>query len=56
MDRRNRIFIAGHRGLVGSAMIRRLDAEGYQCLPTATRASIDGTLRRSHMNCSATAA
>lgn len=35
-----RIFVAGHRGLVGSALTRRLTAEGYQVL-TRTRAELD---------------
>jgi GDP-L-fucose synthase len=29
MDRSSRIFIAGHRGLVGSAVVRRLRADGF---------------------------
>ena len=36
-----RIFIAGHRGLVGSALVRRLAAEGYNNLLTATRNELD---------------
>jgi GDP-L-fucose synthase len=29
MDKSSRIFVAGHRGLVGSAVVRRLEAGGY---------------------------
>jgi len=29
MDKASRIFVAGHRGLVGSAILRRLQSEGY---------------------------
>jgi GDP-L-fucose synthase len=36
-----RIFVAGHRGLVGSAIVRRLRAEGYQEVLTASRAELD---------------
>jgi GDP-L-fucose synthase len=36
-----RIFIAGHRGLVGSAVTRRLEAEGCTNLLTATREQLD---------------
>jgi GDP-L-fucose synthase len=36
-----RIFVAGHRGLVGSAIVRRLQAEGYTNLMTATREQVD---------------
>ncbi|MFI8853383.1 GDP-L-fucose synthase family protein [Streptomyces sp. NPDC053499] len=35
-----RVFVAGHRGLVGSAVARRLTAEGYQVL-TRDRAALD---------------
>ena len=41
MDRDARIFVAGHRGLVGSALIRRLRREGYQNLLTASREQLD---------------
>ncbi|WP_327294062.1 GDP-L-fucose synthase family protein [Streptomyces sp. NBC_01197] len=37
---RARIFVAGHRGLVGSAVARRLTADGYQVL-TRTRTELD---------------
>jgi GDP-L-fucose synthase len=35
------IFVAGHRGLVGSALMRRLAAEGYTNILTATREQLD---------------
>jgi GDP-L-fucose synthase len=35
-----RIFVAGHRGLVGSAVTRRLTADGYRVL-TRTRTELD---------------
>ncbi|MBO8184586.1 GDP-L-fucose synthase family protein [Streptomyces spirodelae] len=35
-----RVFVAGHRGLVGSAVARRLTAEGYQVL-TRDRTALD---------------
>jgi GDP-L-fucose synthase len=37
----SRIFVAGHTGLVGSAIIRRLQANGYTKLLTATREQLD---------------
>jgi GDP-L-fucose synthase len=37
----SRIFVAGHTGLVGSAIIRRLRAEGHTTLLTATREQLD---------------
>jgi GDP-L-fucose synthase len=36
-----RIFVAGSRGLVGSAIVRRLEQAGAGCLLTATRDQLD---------------
>ncbi len=36
-----RIFVAGHRGLVGSAVVRKLEKEGYTNLLLATRQQLD---------------
>ena len=36
-----RIYVAGHRGLVGSAIMRNLTDAGYTNLLTATRAELD---------------
>jgi GDP-L-fucose synthase len=36
-----RVFVAGHRGLVGSAVRRRLQASGYTNVVTATRDQLD---------------
>jgi GDP-L-fucose synthase len=41
MNSNARIFIAGHRGLVGSAVTRRLEAEGCTNVLTATREQLD---------------
>jgi len=37
----SRVFVAGHRGLVGSAILRRLEAEGHAAVLTATREQLD---------------
>lgn len=37
------IFVAGHRGMVGSALVRRLHASGYHNVVTATRDQVDLT-------------
>jgi len=42
----SRVWIAGHRGLVGSALVRRLEADGFTKLLTATRAEVDLEDRR----------
>lgn len=36
-----RIFVAGHRGMVGSALVRRLQAGGYSQVLTAGRQDLD---------------
>jgi GDP-L-fucose synthase len=41
VDRADRIFVAGHRGLVGSAILRRLQAEGYRNLLVRPRSELD---------------
>ena len=41
LPRDARIFVTGHRGLVGSALVRRLQAEGYRRILTATRDQLD---------------
>ena len=43
MDANARIFVAGHRGLVGSALVRRLEASGHRDLVLRTRAELDLT-------------
>lgn len=43
MDRSAKIFVAGHRGMVGSALVRRLRAAGYQDIVTCPRQSLDLT-------------
>ncbi len=41
MENSSRIFIAGHRGLVGSAIRRELEREGYTNLLLKTRSELD---------------
>ncbi|MFC5931728.1 GDP-L-fucose synthase [Cryobacterium melibiosiphilum] len=41
LDRDGRFYIAGHRGLVGSAIWRRLEAEGFTDLVGRTSAELD---------------
>ncbi len=42
-DLSDTVYVAGHRGMVGSAIVRRLQALGYQRIVTATRAELDLT-------------
>jgi GDP-L-fucose synthase len=41
MDKGAKIYIAGHRGLAGSAIVRRLEAEGYGNLLLRTSRELD---------------
>lgn len=41
MDKNSRVFVAGHRGLVGSAIVRNLSSKGYGNLITKPRHSLD---------------
>lgn len=41
MDTSARIFVTGHRGMVGSALVRRLQSQGYHNLLLRTRAELD---------------
>jgi GDP-L-fucose synthase len=41
MERDDKIFVAGHRGLVGSAIVRRLRVLGFENLVLRTRAELD---------------
>jgi GDP-L-fucose synthase len=43
MDKNAKIYVAGHRGLVGSALVRALTEQGYQNLVTRTHAELDLT-------------
>ncbi|WP_432468005.1 GDP-L-fucose synthase [Agarivorans sp. Z349TD_8] len=39
----NKIYVAGHRGMVGSALVRQLKANGYTHIVTRTRSELDLT-------------
>jgi GDP-L-fucose synthase len=41
MDRGTKIYVAGHRGLVGSAIVRQLESEGYTNLVLRTSKELD---------------
>lgn len=41
MDKQDKIYVAGHGGLVGSALIRQLQAQGYTNLVTRSRDQLD---------------
>ena len=41
MDKQDKIYIAGHRGMVGSAIHRKLIKEGYTNFVTRTSAQLD---------------
>jgi GDP-L-fucose synthase len=41
MKKNSKIYVAGHRGLVGSAFLRKLHAKGYNNIVTRTHAELD---------------
>ena len=41
MHKTAKIFVAGHRGMVGSAIVRKLKAEGYEHIITRTSSELD---------------
>ena len=41
MNKESKIYVAGHRGMVGSAIIRELEREGYTNIITRTHAELD---------------
>jgi GDP-L-fucose synthase len=41
MEKEDKIYVAGHRGLVGSAILRRLQQTGFNNLVTATSKELD---------------
>lgn len=43
MDKSSKIYVAGHRGLVGSAIMRQLRVDGYDNVVTRTHAELDLT-------------
>ena len=43
MDKHSRIYVAGHTGLVGSAILRRLQADNYRNLIFRSHAEMDLT-------------
>ena len=43
MNKNDSIFVAGHKGLVGSAIIRALKAQGYNNIITRNRQQCDLT-------------
>lgn len=43
MDKGAKIYVAGHRGMVGSAIVRELERQGYTNIVTRTHAELDLT-------------
>ena len=41
MEKSAKIYVAGHRGMVGSAIVRELNRQGYHNIITRTHAELD---------------
>ncbi len=46
MEKNSKIYVAGHRGMVGSAIVRELERQGYRNIITRTHAELDLTDQR----------
>ena len=43
IDRKSTIYVAGHKGLVGSAIVRKLKKIGFKKVLTVTKSKLDLT-------------
>ncbi|RXE63515.1 NAD-dependent epimerase/dehydratase family protein, partial [Muribaculaceae bacterium Isolate-001 (NCI)] len=43
MHHASKIYVAGHRGMVGAAIVRELRRQGYENIVTRTHAELDLT-------------
>ena len=43
MEKNAKIYVAGHRGMVGSAIVRELNRQGYNNIITRTHKELDLT-------------
>ena len=43
IDKKSKIFVAGHNGLVGSAIVRKLKEKGYKKIITIKKSKLDLT-------------
>jgi GDP-L-fucose synthase len=41
MEKNSKIYIAGHQGLVGSAIVKNLESKGYTNIITRTHSELD---------------
>jgi nucleoside-diphosphate-sugar epimerase len=41
INKNTKIYVAGHRGMVGSAIVRQLQAKGFTNIVTRTHAELD---------------
>lgn len=49
MEKNSKIYVAGHRGMVGSAIVRELQRQGYTDIVTRTHSQLDLTDQRAVM-------
>ncbi len=50
IDKNSKIFVAGHNGLVGSAIVRKLKKKGYSNIITINRSLLDLTNQNKVLN------
>jgi GDP-L-fucose synthase len=50
MNKEGKVYVAGHRGMVGSALVRKLKAEGFKNIVTRTSAELNLTNQQAVAN------
>ena len=51
MEKNAKIYVAGHRGMVGSAIVRELERQGYTNIITRTHKELDLTRQIGRASC-----
>ena len=54
MEKNAKIYVAGHRGMVGSAIVRELQRQGYTNIITRTHKELDLTRQHWPISCMTT--
>jgi GDP-L-fucose synthase len=50
ISKKSNIYVAGHKGLVGSALLRKLELKGYKNIITASKHQLDLTNQSKVLN------
>ena len=50
INKNSKIYVSGHKGLVGSAIVRKLKEKGYKNIICKSRKELDLTNKKKFMN------